>query len=91
MRWTGWRGSYSVAVVLVLVAAGAAGAATWNVSTVTQLNNAVAGYASGDEIVIAPGTYNLTSRLIFSRNNVTIRGSTGNREQVGKIRALRWR
>jgi hypothetical protein len=73
------------AAALLLAAAcvaGSAQAGTWTVSTVSQLNSALGGYASGDEIVILPGTYNLTQRLIFTRPNVTIRGSTGRRDDV---------
>jgi hypothetical protein len=55
-----------------------------NVSTVTQLQNAVAGIASNTTIVIAPGTYNLTGTLYINGTfaNVGIRGATGNRNDV---------
>ncbi len=67
----------------VLAAACAAPAATtWSVSTVAQLNNAFTSYSSGDEIVIQPGTYNLSMYLYASTPNVTIRGATGNRDDV---------
>ncbi len=58
------------------------GTTTWNVSTTGQLENAVSSYSPGDSIVIAPGTYIPTSRLSISRGAVTIRGSTGNRDDV---------
>jgi hypothetical protein len=55
-----------------------------NVSTVAQLQNAVASIASNTTIVIAPGTYNLTGTLYIngSFTNVGIRGATGNRGDV---------
>jgi len=57
-------------------------AATWNVSTVAELNNAVAGAGYGDEIVIAPGDYNLSHDLWMGHSGVTMRGATGNRDDV---------
>jgi hypothetical protein len=55
-----------------------------NVSTVAQLQSAVAAITSNTTIVIAPGTYNLTSTLYIngSFTNVGIRGATGNRNDV---------
>jgi hypothetical protein len=55
-----------------------------NVSTVSQLQNAVANLQSGTTIMIAPGTYNLTGSLMVPQNrtNVAIRGATGNRDDV---------
>ena len=55
-----------------------------NVATVQQLNSAVAAMSSNKTIVIAPGTYQLTSPLYVngSFTNVTIRGATGNRDDV---------
>jgi hypothetical protein len=52
-----------------------------NVSTVAQLQSAVASMASNRTIVIAPGTYNLTATLYINGafTNVGIRGATGNR------------
>jgi hypothetical protein len=54
------------------------------VSTVAQLQNAVAAIASNTTIVIAPGTYQLTSTLYINGTftNVGIRGATGNRDDV---------
>ncbi len=54
----------------------------WNVSTTGELMTAVANYASGDSIVIAPGTYYPTNRLYLDNGAVTVRGSTGNRDDV---------
>jgi hypothetical protein len=49
-----------------------------NVSTEAQLQNAVANAQTGDTIVLANGTYNLTSTLYLNgKNNVTIRGNAG--------------
>jgi hypothetical protein len=73
-----------VACAAVLwVLAGTGWATVWNVSTVSQLQNAVSSAGPGDEIVIAPKTYNLTSPLNLSDVGLTIRGSTGNREAAG--------
>jgi hypothetical protein len=54
------------------------------VSTVAQLQNAVAAIASNTTIVIAPGTYQLTSTLYIngSFTNVAVRGATANRDDV---------
>ena len=55
-----------------------------HVSTVAQLQSAVAAIASNTTIVIAPGTYQLTSTLYIngSFTNVGIRGATANRADV---------
>ena len=60
------------------------GWAVVNVTTVAQLQNAVAALASNTTIVIAPGTYNLGTTLYIngSFTNVGIRGATGNRDDV---------
>jgi len=55
---------------------------TWSVSTVGELNSAFSNYNTGDEIVIQPGTYVLTQYLWPTRPNVTVRGATGNRDDV---------
>jgi PKD repeat protein len=53
-----------------------------NVSTVSALQSAVANLQSGQTIVIAPGTYNLTAGLYIGHTgqvtNVAIRGATNN-------------
>jgi len=61
-----------------------AGADTWNVSTVYQLSNAISSAAPYDEVVLAPGTYDLTLQhgYYITTPNLTIRGATGNREDV---------
>jgi hypothetical protein len=55
-----------------------AGTRIVNVSTESQLQSAMGNLQSGDTILIANGTYNLTSTLyINGKNNVTIRGDSG--------------
>ena len=55
-----------------------------HVSTLSQLQQAVASIASNTTIVVAAGTYNLTSPLYIngSFTTVGIRGATGNRDDV---------
>src|SRR6476646_7559937 len=54
-----------------------------NVSTVAQLEAAVASAPPGSTIMIAPGTYALTGPLyLVNANDVTIRGATNNRDDV---------
>jgi hypothetical protein len=55
-----------------------------HVSTQSQLQQAVASIASNTTIVVAAGTYNLTSPLYINGTltNVGIRGATGNRDDV---------
>ena len=66
----------------LLAVAAVAGATTWNVSSVTQLHNAVNGAGYNDEIIIAPGTYNLSQELVLNDQLLTIRGQSGNRDDV---------
>lgn len=55
-----------------------AGTRIVNVATATQLQNAMGNLQAGDTIVLANGTYNLTSTLyVNGRDNVTIRGNAG--------------
>lgn len=57
---------------------------TVSVSTVGQLQSAVDALTSGTTILVQPGTYRL-SRTLRIRNNVTnvsLRGATGNRDDV---------
>jgi hypothetical protein len=58
--------------------------ATIHVSTVAQLQNAAAAIASNTTIVIAAGTYQLSSPLYINGTftNVAIRGATANRDDV---------
>jgi len=57
---------------------------TVTVSTVAQLNSAIAGLVSNRKIVINPGTYTLSAQLWIDGNvdNCIIRGATGNRADV---------
>ncbi|QEG36304.1 hypothetical protein Pr1d_36160 [Bythopirellula goksoeyrii] len=57
-------------------------AAIWNVSSTSSLVNAVDSANWGDEIVLASGTYNLPSILRLDTPGVTVRGATGNRDDV---------
>jgi hypothetical protein len=55
-----------------------AGARIINVATEAQLQSAMGNLQTGDTIVLANGTYNLTSTLhVNGRDNVTIRGNSG--------------
>ncbi|MBQ6926037.1 MAG: hypothetical protein IJQ73_15475 [Kiritimatiellae bacterium] len=74
----------SLRQVIALLAAVAlrAGAATVNVTDFAELQSAVAGASDGDEIVLAAGTYAMTASLTFSVANVTMRGATGDRDDV---------
>src|SRR5579862_252403 len=54
------------------------GARIVNVATELQLQNAMANLQSGDTLLLADGTYNLTGSLyVNGRNNVTVRGAAG--------------
>jgi hypothetical protein len=55
-----------------------------NVATEPQLQAAVAGLASNTTILIAPGTYRLTSTLYVNGTfaSVALRGSSGNADDV---------
>ena len=77
------RGSTSFGVVAVVIGvlAGVCDAATWNVSAGWQLDSAVATAAAGDEIVCAPGDY-YPGHAYYITKAITIRGSTGNRDDV---------
>lgn len=56
---------------------------TVNVSTVAQLQAAIAGLSSGQTVVIAAGTYQLATPLSFQgQSNIVIKGATGNRDDV---------
>jgi PKD repeat protein len=50
-----------------------------NVSTVSQLQSAVTNLQSGQTIMVAPGTYQVTGTLYFPQNltNIAIRGADG--------------
>ncbi|GFE60848.1 fibronectin type III domain-containing protein [Geobacter sp. AOG2] len=49
-----------------------------NVSTEPQLQTAISNLQSGDTIVLADGTYNLTKSIVINGiSNITLRGNTG--------------
>ena len=84
---------YSVLIVCSVLVAGAgisvpaASGAVVDVSTVAQLQAAVANLTSGTTIRVAPGRYQLTQELRIRNGvqNVTLAGATGNRQDVVKI------
>ena len=53
-----------------------------NVSTEGQLQTAMGNLQNGDTILLANGTYNLTSTLYIKKNDVTIRGTNGSTNVV---------
>jgi hypothetical protein len=57
-------------------------ATTWTCDTIYEIENAMRGYAPGDEIVILPGTYYEEAYLRFERGAVTVRGFTGDAADV---------
>src|SRR5262245_4995055 len=60
-----------------------AGMRIMNVSTESQLQTAMGNLQPGDTILLANGTYNLTSTLyINGKNDVTIRGTNGSTNVV---------
>ena len=61
---------------------GCADGRAWRVSTIEQLYAAIEGCAPGDQIVIAPGEYEVTRSLYLTKANVVVRGRTGKPEQV---------
>ena len=79
------RPSLRQAIALLAAVSLGAGAATHSASGTglpAQLKTAVANASDGDEIVLAAGTYTMTNALTFSVANVTMRGATGNRDDV---------
>lgn len=79
-----WRGVAHAGPAIPPTPLPAPTGATINVSTVAQLQSAVSAIASNTTIVIAPGTYRLTSTLYINGNftNVGVRGATANRDDV---------
>ena len=83
MSKRGTRLAYVCALLAMwLCLPGVAPGATINVSTFPALYNAVITANPGDEVVIAPGVYHVTSPLYCTRAYVTFRGATGNRDDV---------
>ena len=73
-----------IAVACVLSASAGAAQTIVPVSTEAQLRSAVATLASNTTIVLAPGTYTLSATLTVTGplTDITIRGATGNRDEV---------
>lgn len=69
-------------IFIVLLMATAAPAEERNVSTRDQLNQAMADLQDNDTVVIQPATYNLNHGFWITQSGVTIRGATGNRDDV---------
>src|SRR5689334_17819809 len=99
MRAGNWQSSQraTVTVLIVAVTLGASGASSpgnapqlpvtgariVNVSSEPQLQTAMGNLQTGDTILLANGTYNLSSTLyINGKNNVTIRGTSGSTNVV---------
>jgi len=81
-----FRFSGCVLAACVCLCAGPAqvAATVWNVSSVSGLNHAMHNLSPGDEVVLAPGYYDqrLGHGYYISVPNVTIRGATGDRDDV---------
>ena len=53
-----------------------------NVSNNSELQTAVSNLSNGTTIMLAPGTYNLSSTLYITKDNISIRGQTNNANDV---------
>lgn len=71
-----------VALSVMLLACGPAAATVWNISNVPQLDTALSGLGSNDELILQPGTYYLDRVVALNTPGVTIRGASGNRDDV---------
>ncbi len=69
-------------VAALAISAAAAGADTWHVYDIDDLNYAEGHHGSGDEIILHPNTYQLTQYLNLNKSNVTFRGATGDPDDV---------
>ncbi len=74
-------GNTSTDTVSITVNAGSTGNVV-TVSNDSELQGAISSLTPDTTIVLAPGTYNLTSTLYIRVDDVTIRGATGNRNDV---------
>jgi hypothetical protein len=77
-----WRLAAICCPAGVLACAAGAHATTYTVSTAGQLQSALGSARSGDEIVVAPGTYTFGTEQNMSYSGVTLRGATGNCNDV---------
>ncbi len=66
---------YVCLCVMLMLCAVPAWSATTTVSTVAELTSTISSAASGDTIILAAGTYALTSTLIINKS-ITLRGHT---------------
>ena len=57
MKYRFWK--LAGVAVTMLALCNVAGATVWNVSNVSQLNTAIGSLGYGDEVILAPGTYDL--------------------------------
>ena len=69
-------------IAVACVVSSAAFAATWDVDTVSELQSAQANASPGDIILIQPGDYHLTRCLYITTADITLRGATGNFDDV---------
>jgi hypothetical protein len=69
-------------LAVLLCPAGVGMAKTWYADTFSEIRSAGLSANYGDEIVIAPGEYHVTSSLYITRPGLTFRGATGNRDDV---------
>ena len=73
---------FPIVVVVLLSVADVSPAIVRYCTTVHQIENATRNYNPGDEIVIATGTYLMEAELQLNRGAVTMRGDTGNWNDV---------
>lgn len=74
---------FYLVIATLCCCATAVDARTVNVSDLAGLYSAFSNQQEGDEIVIASGTYTLnTTALVINVDGMTIRGATGNRDDV---------
>ena len=71
-----------VAFVTIAGLAGVCGATTYNCTASWELDSAAASAKAGDTIICAPGDYYPGHSYYFTVGNLTLKGSTGNRDDV---------
>jgi hypothetical protein len=86
VRRSGARGVSRAILALVAALAAtravSAEATTWTPANEAELDAAVAAAEPGDEIIVSPGTYYIWRPLWMHTPGVTLRGATGNRDDV---------
>jgi len=70
------------ALAVMLGAAGVGFGRVWIVDTFSELRDAGRFGSPGDEIVIEPGQYHVTTALYITTPNLVFRGATGDRDDV---------